>query len=397
MEEHSRILFPACTVYKNKMYYVTHGERALKSVDLETGVVKYIDSPKGYDLTEWRGIGRLILREDVLYLFEENGMRMLEYSLLKNTARCFKIDCDQYLFDVIAAAEFYEDKIYIFPSFANRLVRIDLKSGQVESRERLCPDEKYIVDLEDRIILDEKNDMPMKLFVCGCRIGDLLWIFSKKYVVRYDLSTELFQKYILSDMINMCIYAVWKNEMFYILSIDGSIYTWEPKSNETEIIYVNTVVSTCLYFSEIVVTEKNIWMIPCFGDDIYIIDLETKKRTIYDLYPEEFKYYEIEGRSKYSGHFEDDKKCYFAMHSSNYILIINKTDGKAEWLKPQQPTWEEKVGYCRKNQVFWNLTEEEFGIDGLLQISGGGGSEGEKKGNEKKIGNLLWRREKYDL
>lgn len=394
MEEYSRMLFPACTVYKNKMYYVTHGEMALKSVNLKTGVVEYIDNPKGYDLTEWKGIGKLILRADVLYLFEENGVRMLEYSLLKKTARCFKIDCDQYLFDVIAAAEFYEDKIYIFPSFANKLIRIDLGSGQVESREGLCPDEKYIVDIEDTIILDEKNDMPMKLFVCGCRIEDWLWIFSKKYVIRYDLSTELFQKYILSDMINMCIYAVWKNEMFYILSIDGSIYTWDPRSDVVETIYTNIIKSTCLYFSKIVVTEKKIWMIPCFGDDIYIIDLKTKKCTIYDLYPEDFIYYEIESRSKYFGHFEDDEKCYFAMNSSNHILIINKMDGEAEWLKPQQPAWEEIVEYCRKNQVYWNLTEEELGIDGLLEILGRDESEGEERMSGICIGNLVWRKVK---
>ena len=76
------------------------------------------------------------------------------------------------------------------------------------------------------------------------------------------------------------------------------------------------------------------------------------------------------------------------MHSANYILIIEKSSGKGVWLKPEEPSLEEKIDYYRKNK-FENYEEMDFGLEGFFMII-------EKKtdviGNicKNQIGNYIW-------
>lgn len=51
---------------------------------------------------------------------------------------------------------------------------------------------------------------------------------------------------------------------------------------------------------------------------------------------------------KYYGYCENSKFYYFAMHSGNYILSIEKESGKEKWLKPIR-ILEKRAIYNRNN------------------------------------------------
>ena len=166
----------------------------------------------------------------------------------------------------------------------------------------------------------------------------------------------------LPESIEGCIHAIWKNGLFYILTIEGNIYTWDIKHSEIKVIFKYRGKMSYLNLSKIVVTDKNIWCLPAFGDDIVIISGE--KVNIYDSYPADFKYHD-NIRSRYYEYCEDRNNYYFAMHSANYILCINKDNGEERWFRPIEPEIEEKIRYHIKN-ISLNMEELEFGIKGLF-------------------------------
>ena len=89
---HLKTLFPACvTDNKGNMYYVTHVEHAIKELDLKTRRTRYIGNPGSYIPREWSGVDKIVFHNEKLYLFEQSGKEVMEYSLLEKTSRFFDL------------------------------------------------------------------------------------------------------------------------------------------------------------------------------------------------------------------------------------------------------------------------------------------------------------------
>lgn len=369
---HLQNLFPSCAINDKKiMYYVTHIEHAIKEVDLKNLEVRYLDNPENYDPTEWEGIDKIISNNNNLYLFEQNGKRILEYSLSKKTSRCFNLECDRYNCNNWCMCTVYNDMIFIFPSFINKVIKVNLISGGIEEKEELCPKINYKFNQEkDRfspggIIIE----MPHRLYSCGCKIGNDIWIFTERkgLVLKYELKKEKCIQYLLPINIKGCIHAIWKNGVFYILGTEGSVYSWNHINDKTKIIFDSKEKYQYPYFGKIAVTDNNIWMLPAFGDEIFIVNLKSGENTIYSSYPKDYKYYEDPNMCKFYDYSEDENNYYFAMQCANYILAIEKKNGKEKWLRPIEPDLRNKIKYYKGLNI-QQYEETEFGIKGYLLL-----------------------------
>lgn len=387
-----KTLFPTCVVDgKGSIYCVTHIEHIIEKIDLNRNNVKYIKNPPKYIPTEWGAVDRLLFDNDRIYLFEENGRRLLEYSLIEKKSRCFELNCNLHICDNYAFCTIENNILFVFPSFLNKIIKIDLEDGKVKFKENLCRDINYIFGQEKILYIYDESELnlPCKLYSCGCQIGHEVWLFTerKQLVIRYNLLTETYIEYLLPEYIDGCIHVVQKEKIFYILDAKGNVYLWNFRDGKAELLFTGKSTDKYPCFWRIAITNINIWMLPSIGEDIYIINILTKETKKYDRYPKDYCYYPYPERSKFYGYDEDAENYYFAMHSANYMLIINKFTGKGKWLRPKEADLDERIKYYKGGDVK-QYNEHDWGIKGYLMMI-------EKKldilgKNERQIGSFVW-------
>lgn len=361
-----RALFPACYADgKGNLYYVIHNRHAIRKLNLKKNIAEYIDNPEGYIPEEWSGIDKIWGYEDKLYLFEQNGDRMLEYSLRDQKSRCFLLNCGMHSCDNWAAFTVCNNVLFAFASYLNRIIKIELNSGELK-KDSFPIDDIFKLEKKLETLNKGKNKIPCKLFSCGCRVDDDIWLFMEQntYVLKYNLFSGECKTYSLPEEIRGCNYAVWKENIFYILSNEGNVYLWNPLKAKKEILF-DSENRNYPYFSKLIVTDTNIWIMPYMGEDIYVVNLKDRGFCKYDRYPNDFSYLEDPNRSKYYEYTEDEENVYFAMHSANYVLCIERKSGKEKWIKPKEPELEEEIRYC-KSCGMSQYDEFEFGIKGFF-------------------------------
>lgn len=144
----------------------------------------------------------------------------------------------------------------------------------------------------------------------------------------------------MKERIENLVDAIYIDENIYFLNWFGSIYKWDLKQKQIEIIEtLKTEPDETKSVSKIIYAGNKLIVFPSLGEDINILDVSTYERKIYQGYPSDFMYQEKKW-SKFYGYCEDDQYFYFAMRSANYVLKVDKQSGEFIWLKPNIPTSE---------------------------------------------------------
>ncbi len=340
--------FLSCTIFQDKLYFISEAEHILMRMDINSGKIECIDNPIMYHIDEciygkWKLADRMVSFDGKVYILEADGGQLIEYFVSENRQRCFDISCSAYGCSNNAAFTIYKNRAYIFPSFLNKIVIVNLNSGEITYKQNFCTDILYKFSNEGNI--------PPKLFSCGSRIGNCEWIFLQygKEVLEYDLEAEVIRRHKIPGVINGCVHAEWKENLFYILDLDGRLFSWDVKTGNIE----QWLLEKKAYpeYREMVVTDKKIWILPDFGEDILLIDKKTKKMQKYSNYPSDFSYDAPQEYSKYYVHCEDEGYYYFSMHSGNYIFSVEKKSGRERWIRPYFEEKEEIFKYYCKNNI----------------------------------------------
>ena len=303
------------------------------TVNLKTGRINLLNSVEEYDISFTADSMWSVRDGDYIFVPELNGKRLMNYNLKEKKCHYYEMRCDGKQWDNCAAITKYKNKIYIFPKYKEGVIKIDLRSGKTEKDKEIYS-EIYSCGMGGKC---KKED---KYFECGYQDGDIIWLFqeSGNFVIAYDLRNDSWKKYEFSMEINHCIHVVMYNDVMYILSSEGRIFSWDAPGGAIEKIFdCSDEGENKDVYSRIAVTDKNIFLLPAFGQDILKINIEKHKAEKYSSYPEEFCYYMPEIRSKYFGYCENDRFYYFLMRSANYILRIDKQNGEEKWIKPQIP------------------------------------------------------------
>ncbi len=114
-------------------------------------------------------------------------------------------------------------------------------------------------------------------------------------------------------------------------------------------------------------TERNIWLLPSLGEEIYIYSFADESMLEYSNYPQDFKYKTNRGWSKYYGYTENEGRYFWAMRAANYILTINKENGTGAWFQPKGVKAEDRKKWPAKRKLDivleGNSTIEDIIID----------------------------------
>lgn len=334
MISEKRKLFHSCTKIGNSILgFSSYGNLPI-FIDLDIKKMFFIENLKEYQSFITQDI--LCVGDNIIAL-ELNGKRVLQCNLAQKKCYYFDINCHKEEWDNYAAFARWGNSVYIFPKYISWLTIFDVEKGEIKEGQILCAEEDYLNN--------NVNDEKLAYFDCGCQVDNQVWLFRKmdNHFIEFDMKSHIWKKYELPIKIQNCVHICEYNEKLFILSSEGNIYIWDIKKHYLEWFGNYGSGENAYDFSRVVVTDKNIYLLPSLGKEIISIDLKTRESEIYQDYPRDFQYCGDKAWSKYHGYCEDDNNYYFAMRSANYMLTINKSSGIVRWIKLEQPTLENYI------------------------------------------------------
>lgn len=377
-------LFATCALIGNNIYAFTSFKRLPITVNLQKEEIGLLDNLQNYDSLFVADF--MINLGDDIFVLELDGNRLLRYNIDERVCQYIYIGCHNRSWGNYAVFAGYGDCLYIVPKYLDELIRVDIKSGKMERKKNLFS------KLNIPVLQSEQLENFI-YFGYGYQYRNIIWFFREKsnLVVAFDIEQDVWRKYELSMEINDCVHAIQYNGMLYILSSEGKIYRWDMKGKTVEIwADCSQKSKENNIFIRIAVTDKNIWLLPALGEDIFCIDFDTRQPCKYVSYPKEIRYCGLKGWSKYYGYCEDEEYYYFAMRYTNAILSLNKQSGKERWIRFRWLEYKKYIDeYIKDNKKL--LCEGECKIEDIWDYSVDNYSSRKQK-NE--YGNLIWEKMK---
>lgn len=313
--------FPACAIDGDYLYTVTLKEHVLEKINIKTYEIEYI-----LDIGEYVEKGRKTVdlikkNKGYIYLFEYNGKRAIQLDIKNMKSKIFQISQEE--IDGYSSVEFYENKIYLLPRRNNFILIFDTEINQVHRCEPIFKNVKCI----------ERNMENKFEKVCSCSYfkDEKIYIFSSMTNVLsiYDVIKNTIKNIELTlihgGVKSMQVY----NNKSYVLDSENKL--WQFNTESCELSFIVDTGEEGFYYGNFIVTDKNIVFLPRFGEIIKIYS--DNKLEVYSHYPQDITFENYNGHSKFCGYCDDKENYYIAMHSANYLLIIEKHTGRCKWIK----------------------------------------------------------------
>lgn len=350
------LLFSSCVLIEGNIYAVTNIGGFPIRISLTDGRMECIDELVKNDLLNTVDI---IVDDNEIYVLEQDGNRMMRINTENEDCRYYNISCQKNPWGNYAAYAKYENYIYIFPKCIDHIVKVNLETDSITQESGLYTEvrEQY----KDMARMED-----FEYFSYGKMFEGTMWLFRKgeREVFAYDMRTENWRSYCMPLKVDHCVDVKKEGTLFYILSSEGKIYTWNAEKDEMRLWADCSNEIDNSTFVRLVLTNKRIVVLPSRANDIYLISKENGEKTVYRDYPEGFEYCSSDVWAKYWDCCEDENNYYFAMRSSMFILCINKEEGELKWIEMILPPDEKILGrYVEQEKV---LTETEWSLIGFL-------------------------------
>ncbi len=322
------------------------------SIDIREGSAEIVGGVEGYSEVLQLGIiEKMLWANGKVYCFESRSKYMVIYDPDKKCCQCQELDFHHNDWGNALTITLYGDDIYVFPKYKQFILKIDTKTDQV-SRIKNPAFAK----------MDKNVSAGVK--------GDRVYFFQRNSdkVTEYDLCDDRCREFSLPKETGDIVRPQYFDGLFFLLSREGGLSAWDMESNVLETLLPPIVKEeNSYYFSTCTVTEKNIWLLPDLGEDIYVYCRESKKLEKYDGYPEGFDYLMTEAWGKYIISHEYKGTYYHDMHSANHILCIDKDSGEEKWIKPSIPGRMEECQYYVRNGCQFVLGEAQLPLEKYIE------------------------------
>lgn len=345
-------IFPVCAIKDNFLYCSTLSKHILEKINLYTYEIEYINDIELYELQGRKTVDLLKFNNGYLYLFEYDGKRIIRLGFEGQPTKIFNTGIDTE--EGFSSVEFYNNQLYLFPKYTNKFMIMDLDSGMVVGKEKIFE----VLD-ETKIHLNE-IDVDRRICMGTIQKDNVIFVFSESTdkVACIDLEAQTVKE-IKLKIGGGCSAIQMYNNKLYILDAEGKIWYGEKGVEELELLVDTKYVMG--YFRTVIVTDCNIWLIPCFGDEIVVF--QDGSLEIYDNYPKDHTFIQTKGHSKFYGYSENCDDYYFAMHSGNYMLTISKKTGNERWIGLKEDALE-YWKHCCSNPML----EDNFGVKDFINV-----------------------------
>ncbi len=335
-EQTDEILLISCAKLGNELYGSTFDDGLTIKVDLDLGECKLIGGVNQFSPINWGYTMGYGLYKNCLFLVEESCRRIAIHSMKDDTINYINLSGKTYSkfsFDK-SLITCYKDRLFIFPAFDDELIIVNMPSEKVEKIVHLYPNCSYEYKEVKRNTYTGIIYYPLALISKALRVDNSVYLFSHIHskVIKFSLDTldnEIFStSKIYADLVDVA----YENGYFYLLDSLGNVYKWRENCQENIIVHSKHVKAG--YYEHIVSINNKIWLLPNLGKDILKIDITSNNQMIYEKYPNDFSYICVDDyRSKYGVKCEDENAYYFSTYATNYMLVINKKNGKEKWLR----------------------------------------------------------------
>lgn len=251
-----------------------------------------------------------------------------------------------------------------------------------------------------KIFSGKKRKKEIDVILCGAK-EFFVYVFMTDMRTVWEVNLRDYKNrtlYLPQEITNI-MSIIYKNNIMYILDLNGNVYTWQIDSNEICELY--KCPKQELSFSGLIATERKLFMLPAMSEKILLMDLRDRAVFETNEYPNDLRYRESNWY-KYWGYTEGEKYVWFATRISNYILSINKAKEKIEWKRLIPPKPQEEYDFCKgikrlqqrgKNNVA--LREREYGMTYFLFMVLENEKDSSECGTDKRtVGMSIWQAEK---
>ncbi|WP_027397421.1 hypothetical protein [Anaerovibrio lipolyticus] len=351
--------FVACQKKSStELWICTFNEKALASVNLETGESHLIDGPSGFSVMGWAGSNIFLIKDEFLFLVELTGRRLLKYNYKLESTQCYAFMKGHYNCSDLnyLLAFIFDGYVWVFPKYESIIYAFDIDKNEVL---------EYDIGINEQEKLDCKGEV---VFIKALKKDLEVRLYSPnlKRVYTFNLSNKQIRYDSLPSNLSECLDITIFDNIFFALTKKNEIYCWkESELLAKKILDYSSIESG---FSRIVATKVNLWILPSRYNEILVYNYKKNRVEKYLDYPEGFAFNEEnERQSRFYLSCEEDSIEYFSMCATSHMLYINKEDGKAEWLKINGPSMEEFVALYQKSKV-GVVTEKMLPLETFLNI-----------------------------
>ena len=360
--------FHSCGTMNGKMYCNLFSDGSIVEMDVDTGIMRQLNTTVISEPDCWSNGGMdYLYANGMIYIVENRRKKVACYDIKNDECKFYDLAGKWYTLSVpnYTLATIFEDNIYIFPRFDKEIMIFSLANNCMKDSFGLSIGD---ISVPSNDILAE-DPVSAAIFSNAKRLGENVFltcdVLKKIVVFNFWGRFILYKDYPVG--LEQCADFIIKDDILYFLSVYGDVYSYNMASEEWNIISVH---GDKFEFGRFLVTDSNICLLPCLGNDILLYDIAGKEFNRYDNYPEDFVYaLRYPGMAKFFGRCEDDEWYYMAMCAQNYMLKVSKRTGEFRWIKPKNIPHEEKTRFYSKKGVSVINESDEYDLVNFFEYS----------------------------
>lgn len=339
-----KLLFCDCTYHDGNLYFFSSQNGLLAKLDEKSKKVSYLPTIVEETYGRASSIDILESYRNKLYALKTAGDGLIEYDLKTDTYQCYDPECAENPWGNFILMTEYNSKIFLF------------------TRTR---DVIKIFNCDDKRFTTVEHDFEERTYYCGIRVDDVVWLFPKdgEHIVSFDLASETMQSYESHVKFENAVSCYEDDKKIYVLSGNGDVRFFHTDTLELSSF---RIAKEPEQMGRIIVTGKNVILLPSLGDNIVVINKVSGSEKNYEDYPEEFKYQAHPTWSKYYGYCKDEKNIYVAMRSANHIMVINADSGEISWKNPTIVKEAEKLIFLKEREKL-RFTEHSISLETIIK------------------------------
>lgn len=314
--------FVCGTIMNDIIYWKNRDDGDFCCFDLKTNKFKYLYT-EDLIIDKMKFSAVICADNNYVYGTSESGKYFWKYSILQNKTYIYEINCEGYALDWICNSVLTDSYLAIIPSRAEVVIWIDVNHGDV-----------IVKDVDNNIIEKDHRKRVFvneKVLLGQINYNNKLMSFNYKnsYVLEVDYETQNINTISYPEQIGKISDVEYINGFFYILNEQGTMYTWDLKTDQ-----ICFIGDGYCGMERIFENKETIWLLPRCGKYILNVDLKGKLLQKYE-YPPDTR---LNRKAMYDPYMtnngykiEDDKRKCFTSYGCNYLFLINKQTNIGEF------------------------------------------------------------------